>query len=156
MKLNNKNNNNNNINSNMNDNCKNNGDSTQKEIFSVRYGIKSTKCPPQVKDLIAFEGDMVDLVHQIRFRKVESNLQRKLNKDLKTIKSSNKTFTPAGKTSNMCKLTKDEYNHFLHNAVTATYEKVKKATRLINPTKYEIGRISKSALDKSRSAYARS
>ena len=40
----------------------------------------------QVKDLIAFE-DMIDLVHHIRFRKVKSNFQRTLNKDLKTTKS---------------------------------------------------------------------
>ena len=92
----------------------------------MRYGIKSSKCPPQVKDLIAFEEDMIDLVHQIRFRKVNSNFQRKLNKDLKTIKSSNKTLTPADKTSNMYKLTKDENNHLLDNAVTTTFKKAMK------------------------------
>ena len=54
---------------------------------------------------------MIDLVHQIKFRKVKSNFQRKWSKGLKTIKSSNKMFTPADKTSNIYKLTKDEYNH---------------------------------------------
>ena len=58
-----------------------------------------------MKDLIAFEEDMNNLVHQIRFRKAGSNFQRKLGKDLKTIKSSNKTLTQADKTSNMYKLT---------------------------------------------------
>ena len=147
-----------------------------------------------MKDVIAFEEDMIDLLHQIRFRKVKSNFQRQLNKDFKTIKPSNKTLTPADKTSNMYKLTKDKYNHLLENAVTATYKKVtneiediinkegikyaKRAdifdsieingtsncvitlkdhkenfvnhptTRLINPVKSEIGRISKSILDK--------
>ena len=113
------------INNNMKDNRKNNGDGTQKENSS-RYRIKSNKRLPQVKDLIAFEEDMVDSVHQIRFRKVKSNFQRKLNKDLKTIKSSNKTLMPADETSNMYKLTKDEYNHLLDNAVTATYKKATK------------------------------
>ena len=83
-KLNNKSKNNNKINSNMKSSSKNNGDGTQKKNFS-RYRIKSNKCPPQVKDLIAFEEDMIDLVLQIRFRK-KSNFQRKLNKDLKAIK----------------------------------------------------------------------
>ena len=86
MKLNNKNKNNN---SNM-KNSKNNSDSTQKEDSS-RYGIKSNKYPLQVKDLIAFEEDMIDLVHQIKFRKVKSDFQRRLNKNLKTIKSSSET-----------------------------------------------------------------
>ena len=100
MKLNNKNKNKNNINNNVKDISKNNGDDTQKENSS-RYGIKSNICPPQVKELIAFEEGMIDLVHQIRFRKVKRNFQRKLSKFLKTLKSSNKTLTPADKTSNM-------------------------------------------------------
>ena len=100
MKLNNKNKNKNNINNNVKDISKNNGDDTQKENSS-RYGIKSNICPPQVKELIAFEEGMIDLVHQIRFRKVKRNFQRKLSKSLKTLKSSNKTLTPADKTSNM-------------------------------------------------------
>ena len=88
----------------MKDNGKNNGDDTQQENSSSN-GIESNKCPPQVKDVIAFEEDMIDLVQQIRFRKVKSNFQRKLNKDLKAVKSSNKMLAPAGKTSNMYKLT---------------------------------------------------
>ena len=78
MKLNNKNKNNSNINNNIKDNSKNNVDGIKKES-SLGYGIKSDKCPPQVKDLIAFEGGMINLVHQIRFRKVISNLQRLKN-----------------------------------------------------------------------------
>ena len=36
----------------------------QKENY-LRYGVKSNKSSPQVKDLIAFEEDMIDLVQQI-------------------------------------------------------------------------------------------
>ena len=74
-----------------------------------------------MKDLIAFEEDTIYFVYQIRLHKVKSNFQRNLNKDLKI-----KTLTPADKTSNMYKLTKDEYNYFLDNAVTATYKKATK------------------------------
>ena len=77
MKLNNK-NKNKSKNNNIKNNSKNNGDDTQKENSS-RYGIKSNKCPPQVKDLTAFGEDVTDLVHQIRFRNVKSNFQRKLS-----------------------------------------------------------------------------
>ena len=41
--------------------------------------------------IIAFEEDMIDLVHQIRFCKVKSNFQRKLNEDLKTKSSKKKS-----------------------------------------------------------------
>ena len=190
MKLNNKNKNSSNINNNLKDNSKIKGESTQKENSS-RYGIKSNQCPPQRKDIIAFEEDMIDLV-----RRAKTLKQRK---DFKATKSSNKTLTSAGKTLNMYKLTKDEYNHLLDNGVTATYKKATKGiediineegitskifryakradmfdriemngasncfitlkdykenffnyptTRLISPAKDEIGRISKSILDK--------
>ena len=107
---------------------------------------------------------------------------------------SDKTLTPADKTSNMYRLTKEQYNQLKHSAVTSTYkkaninikEKVDKSgkkyaknagildrmqvngtnncfitlkdhkenflnnpkTRLINPAKNEVGRISKIILDK--------
>ena len=60
-----------------------------------------------MKVLIAFEENMIDLVWKARFRKVKSNFQRNLNKDLKAIKSSSKTLTSVDKTSNLYKLTKD-------------------------------------------------
>ena len=83
-----------------------------------------------MKDLIAFEKDRIDLAHQIGFRKVKSNFRRKLNKDLKAIKSSNKTLTPADQISNMYKLTRNEYNHLLEHAVpTATYKKEMKGIK---------------------------
>ena len=85
IKPNSENKNNSSINNNMGDNSKNNDDGTQKENSS-RHGIKSNKCLLQVKDLIAFEEDMIDLVHQIRFHKVNSNFQRKLSKELNTNK----------------------------------------------------------------------
>ena len=85
MELNNKNKKKSNSNNNMKENSKNNSDNTQKEN-SLMYGIKTNKCPPQVKDLIAFEEETIELVHKIRFCKVKRNFQRKLRKDLKTIK----------------------------------------------------------------------
>ena len=44
-----------------------------------------------MKDLIGSQEDIIDFVHQVRFRKVISNFQRKLDKDLKTIKLPNKS-----------------------------------------------------------------
>ena len=59
----------------MKDNSKNSSDDTQKEN-PLTYGIKSSKCPPQVKNLVAFEEKIIDLVHQIRLCKVKKNFQR--------------------------------------------------------------------------------
>ena len=158
------------------------------------YGLKSFNCPPPVKELIEFENELFKLVKKIKFRRYTSNFQTKLQDDIKNIRSSTKTFTPADKTSNMYNLSKEEYNKLLHNAITSTYKKTSSnmkedinktgmkiakdkkvlnkmeingesncfitlkdhkenfennpTTRLLNPAKNEIGRISKAILDK--------
>ena len=155
--------------------------------------MKGNKCLPQVKELIPFEDDLIDLVKNIKFRKVRNDFQMKLHEDLRKVRSSKKTLTFADKTSNMYRLEKEEYRRLLQNAVTTTYKKSNKeterrincegikyakeanildkvevngtancfvtlkdhkdnflnhpTTRLINPAKNEIGRISKQILD---------
>ena len=92
------------------------------------YGLKSNKCPPQLKELIPFEDDLIDLVKNIQFRKVRNDFQMKLHEDLRKVRSSKKTLTFADKTSNMYRLEKEEYRHLLQNAVTTTYKKSNKET----------------------------
>ena len=46
-----------------------------------------------------------------------------MKKDIKTIQISNKTLIKADKTSNMYKLSKEDYNHLLTAAITTTYKK---------------------------------
>lgn len=58
----------------------------------------STAC---YQELMAFEDDLVRLVKKIKFRKVKNQFQNKLKDDIKKVHSSNKTLTPADKTSNM-------------------------------------------------------
>ena len=157
------------------------------------YGLKSPNCPPPIKELSDFENDLFDLVKKIKFRKIQCDFQNKLNDDIQQVKSSDTTLTPADKTSNMYKLSKDKYNQILNNAITKTYKKSsqeridkineggkklaekanissrmsingknecfvtlkdhkpnfenKLPTRLINPAKNEIGRMSKSILE---------
>ena len=112
----------------------NNSKETTKSFASGSvYGLKSTKCPPQLKELIPFEDDLIDLVKNIKFRKVRNDFQMKLHEDLRKVRSSKKTLTFADKTSNMYRLEKEEYRHLLQNAVTTTYKKSNKETeRRIN------------------------
>ena len=42
---------------------------------------------------------------------------------MKLIQQCNKTLTPAGKTSNMYRITKEEYDKMRRNAITSTYKK---------------------------------
>ena len=130
----------------------------------------------------------------VEFRETGSEFQSQMRSDMRNMRESGKTLTPADKTSNMYRLEREEYNQLKKNAVTSKYkkasEKIKKnidkggvkfakkagildrmdqngtnncfitlkdhkdnfqnnpTTRLINPAKNEIGRISKSILDK--------
>ena len=92
----------------------------------VHIWFNSTKYPQQVKELVSFEEDQIALVKNLKFRKVDNKFQRTLPKDLKGIRSSNKTLTAADKTSNMYRLSKEEYPNLLKNAITSKYKKTDK------------------------------
>ena len=89
------------------------------------YGLKSFKCPSQVKELLNFESDLIDLIKNVEFDKNyrPSEFQKKLRKDIRTITRSDKTLTAADKTSNMYRLTKAEHDKLVSDAVTTTYKK---------------------------------
>ena len=162
------------------------------------YGMKSPNCPPPIKELSNFEKDLFDLVNKIKFRKIQCEFQSRMRNDIRDIQSSNKTLTPADKTSNLYKLPKEKYKQILQNSITKTYKKTttdtsdkinlegkkiaeqenvlnrmnmnsknecfitlkdhkpnfenKLPTRLINPAKNEIGRISKVIVQKTNTA----
>ena len=86
------------------------------------------RSPPQVKDLIQFEDDLVRIVKELKFRKVKNNFQTKLREDMKQVQTSKKTLTPADKTSNMYRLHKNDYQNLLRNAITTSYKKANKNT----------------------------
>ena len=90
---------------------------------SERYGLKTLKCPKQVKELVPFKNDLVDMLKVTKFRKVKNQFLTKLKSDIKTVKQSKKTLTFADKTSNMYRLSKEEHVELLTNAVTSNYKK---------------------------------
>ena len=50
---------------------------------SERYGLKTLKCPKQVKELVPFENDLIDMLKVINFRKVKNQFLTKLKNDIK-------------------------------------------------------------------------
>ena len=86
------------------------------------YGLKSSKTPKQVKELIPFENGLIALVQNISFRKTRNHFQKKIKKDIQLIKSSDKTVTFVDKTTNLYRLIKAEYDHMINNAITLKYK----------------------------------
>ena len=60
------------------------------DYSSERYGLKTLKCPKQVKELVPFENDLIDLLKSIKFRKVKNQFLTKLKNGIKTVKQSKK------------------------------------------------------------------
>ena len=87
-----------------------------------RYGLRSFKIPPPVKELATFQSELVELVKNIKFRKVKNQLQYQLKEDIKKINQSDKTLIFADKSSNLNRLTKEEYVKMRRNAITSTYK----------------------------------
>ena len=92
-------------------------------IKTETYGLKSQKTPPPINELEAYENDLIELVKNIKLRTVHNQLQRTLKSDIKLIQQSSKTLTPADKTSNMYRISKEGYNKMRRNATTSTYKK---------------------------------
>ena len=88
-----------------------------------KYGLKTLHSPKQVKELSAFEKELIAVVKNIKFRNARSDFQTTLQEDIRLIHNSKKTMTFADKTCNMYRLTKEEHNKLLRNAVTSKYKK---------------------------------
>ena len=76
-----------------------------------------------MKELIPFENELISLVKNIKFRKVRNHFQDQLQQDLRRMKASNKAMTFADKTTNIYRLTREEYDKILNDSITATYKK---------------------------------
>ena len=87
------------------------------------YGLKSPYSPRQVKELIPLENDLVELIRNIKFRKIRNTFQEKIKEDIKFIKDSHKTVTFVDKTSNTYRLTKEQHDKLIMNSITSTYKK---------------------------------
>ena len=70
-----------------------------------------------------FEKELLQIAKDLKFRSPRSNFQNRLKEDISSIRNSEKTLTTADKTSNMYKLSKQEYDHLKENAITSTYKK---------------------------------
>ena len=69
------------------------------------YGLKSKLSAPSVTELRAFEDDVARLIENVKFRDVNNEFMKELERDKKKIKSSTNIFVPADKTKIITKCT---------------------------------------------------
>ena len=87
------------------------------------FGFESIKDSPPVNEVANFEKNMMVLVKNIKFRKINNNFQQKLKDDIKNITSINKVFVPADNSRNIYELENEQYSELLRENVTKTFEK---------------------------------
>ena len=104
----------------------NKSEEKEEEAKPETYGLKTLHCPPLIKELIPFENELFEMVKSLKFRQCSDQFQKKLRRDIRTINETQTTLTFADKTTNLYKLTKEDHNKLLRNAVTTTYKKVNK------------------------------
>ena len=87
-----------------------------------RHGFKTPHNAPISRELVNFEADVTHLIANIEFRQPSnSKFQNKLKKDVRKINKSQNLFVKADKTSNVYEVSKDDYNKYLRDNVTAHY-----------------------------------
>ena len=87
------------------------------------YGFKRVKCPSSVKELVPFENDMMDMIKNLEFKRVNNEFQSNLRNDIRQIRRSNNLFISADKSRNIYKVSKASYERMMHENVTKTYKK---------------------------------
>ena len=91
------------------------------EELNEKYGLRSRRCPPQIKKMIPFEEDMAKLIQNLEFRKICDDFQKQLRADAKTITSSSALLVPPDKSRNLYGVGKDQYTKLVHDNVTKHY-----------------------------------
>ena len=66
---------------------------------------------------------LIDLIRSVETKKVKNNFQDKLRRDAEKVRSENKLYISADKTTNFYKLDKNTYNDLLKKNVTSDYKK---------------------------------
>lgn len=92
------------------------------EDDNCNFGFKSRKCPPQIKELIPFEDDMLQMIENLRFRNTSNQFQDKLREDIKNIKRSGKLLIPADKTRNLYEMDNPLCEKLLRENITKSYQ----------------------------------
>ena len=87
------------------------------------FGFKSLATPPQNEHLKAFEDDIYEIIRKIEFTDVWNDFQKKLQSDVQSIQSSNKS-------TNLYELTGEHYEKLLHDNITQTYKKANAEEKL--------------------------
>ena len=93
------------------------------ECDKESLGFKSKNCPAQIKELEAFEEDLLDITKSFKLRNINKKFQNLITADIAKVKASPNLFIPVNKTTNMYEISPTGYKKLLKDKINKTYEK---------------------------------
>ena len=87
------------------------------------FGFKTRNNLPVIEELNEFKDGMTKIIQKVKFKNIEGQFQKDLNEDNKSIKSDNRLFVKAVKSTNFYKLETTKYSQLLHDNITKTCKK---------------------------------
>ena len=91
--------------------------------------IRCTYASYTLQELENFENELMFMIKNIQFRKINNSFQSQLSEDIKQINRDSQIFVPADKSHNISKIDRETYEKLLHETITKTY---KNKVRAIN------------------------
>ena len=93
-----------------------------------KFGFKTTRFPPAVKELSEFEDKMLELIQNVKFKNNIKDFQRKLSQDSQKIKKDEKLWIAADKTTNFYPVDSAAYKQLAQKSITKSYKKAPSST----------------------------
>ena len=87
------------------------------------YGFKTAECPFSVKELVPFENDVMDMIKNLQFKRINNKFQSNSKNDIRQTRESNNLFVSADKSRIIHKVSNASYERMMHENVAKTYKK---------------------------------
>ena len=87
------------------------------------FGFGSVRAAPRIKELYAFEQDLVKLLQNLKFRKRSKPFLSSLKEEIKKIEEKKGLIIPADKTSNHYVVEADKYRELVNTEIQKSYKK---------------------------------
>ena len=97
-------------------------DCTEKE-GREKYGFRTWKPPPHIKEMDKFEAEIIGMVKEIKFRKMHNNIQQLMYEDMRRIIESDGIFVKSDKSGNLYEIEKGKYKQMMFKVVVKHYRK---------------------------------
>ena len=88
-----------------------------------KYGFRTRKRPPHIKEMDKFEAEMIGMVKEIKFRKMCNSIQQKMYEDMRRFKESESIFVKSDKSGNLYEIEKGKYKQMMFKEVVKNYKK---------------------------------